>query len=128
MNRALLETGLPVPPEAIMHDWWLSMVASAFGRRCYLDRALIDYRQHARNAIGAKAQDQPVVFRSIFHRLFDDRHSEIFRLNAQQAGAFLSAYRHRLGLTQRITLHMAKALAWPFPPIQRLLYRLLRKL
>ena len=32
MNRALLEKALPVPPEAIMHDWWLSLVASALGR------------------------------------------------------------------------------------------------
>ena len=128
MNRALLEEGLPVSPDAIMHDWWLSMVASALGSRHYLDQALIDYRQHASNAIGAKARDEPVVFRSIFHRLFDDRHGEIFRLNAQQAGAFLAAYQHRLNLTQRTTLRMAKALAWPFPPLQRLIYRLLRKL
>ena len=128
MNRPLLETGLPVPPEAIMHDWWLSMVASALGSRRYLDQPLIDYRQHASNAIGAKAQDEPVVFRSIFHRLFDNRHGEIFRLNAQQAEAFLSAYQDRLSLKQRIILRMAKALAWPFPPVQRLMYRLLRKL
>ncbi|MEZ5701548.1 MAG: glycosyltransferase family 2 protein [Burkholderiaceae bacterium] len=128
MNRALLETGLPVSPDAIMHDWWLSMVASALGCRRYLDQSLIDYRQHASNAIGAKARDEPVVFRSIIHRLFDDRHGEIFRLNAQQAGAFLVAYRSRLSLVQRTTLRMAKALAWPFPPLQRLIYRLLRKL
>jgi hypothetical protein len=124
MNRALLETGLPVPPEAIMHDWWLSMVASALGSRRYLDQALIDYRQHASNAIGAKAQDKPVAFRTIFHRLFDNRHGEIFRLNAQQAGAFLAVYQDRLSFQQRITLRMAKALAWPFPPVQRLMYRL----
>jgi glycosyltransferase involved in cell wall biosynthesis len=128
MNRALLENGLPVPPEAIMHDWWLSMVASALGSRHYLDLPLIDYRQHASNAIGAKARDEPVVFRSIIHRLFDDRHSEIFRLNAQQANAFLAVYRDRLSFKQRIILRMAKALAWPFPPLQRLMYRLLRKL
>jgi len=128
MNRALLETGLPVSPDAIMHDWWLSMVASALGTRSYLDQALIDYRQHASNAIGAKEKDQPVVFRSYFHRLFDDRHSEIFRLNAQQASAFLAVYSDRLGMKQRWILHMAKALAWPFPPLQRLTYRILRTL
>lgn len=128
MNRALLETGLPVPPQAIMHDWWLSMVASALGSRHYLDLPLIDYRQHTSNAIGAKARDEPVAFRSIIHRLFDDRHSEIFRLNAQQASAFLAVYQDRLSFKQRITLRMAKVLAWPFPPVQRLIYRLLRKL
>lgn len=128
MNQALLQTGLPVPNEAIMHDWWLSLVASALGHRVYLDQSLIDYRQHASNAIGAKAQDQPVVYRSYLHRLFDDRHSAIFQLNARQAAAFLERYRDRLGVRQRLTLWLAQHLALPFPPLQRLMYRVLRRL
>jgi len=75
-----------------MHDWWLSLVASALGSRQYLDQSLIDYRQHASNAIGAKAQDKPVAFKTIVHRLFDDRHGEIFRLNARQARGFLARF------------------------------------
>lgn len=128
MNRALLEKALPVPPEAIMHDWWLSLVASALGSRRYLDQALIDYRQHASNAIGAKAQDQPVAFKTILHRLFDDRHSEIFRLNARQAGGFLARFGPELTSRQRWTTWLASQLALPFPPLQRLIYRLLRRL
>ncbi len=128
MNRHLLETGLPVPQEAIMHDWWLSLVASAIGQRIYLDQALIDYRQHASNAIGAKAQDAPVAYRTILHRLFDDRHGEIFRLNARQAGAFLTRFKTRLSVKQRVVLWLASHLDIPFPPLQRLTYRLLRKL
>jgi glycosyltransferase involved in cell wall biosynthesis len=128
MNRSLLETGLPVPQEAIMHDWWLSLVASALGQRTYLDQALIDYRQHASNAIGAKAQDAPVAYRTYLHRVFDDRHSEIFRLNARQAGAFLERFKERLSARQRLVLWLAKHLDIPFPPLQRLTYRLLRKL
>ena len=128
MNRSLLETGLPVPEEAIMHDWWLSLVASAIGQRTYLDQALIDYRQHASNAIGAKAQDAPVAYRTILHRLFDDRHSEIFQLNARQAGAFLARFKDRLNVKQRLVLWLASHLDIPFPPLQRLTYRLLRKL
>lgn len=128
MNQPLLKAGLPVHPHAIMHDWWLSMVASALGLRHYIDQPLIDYRQHATNAIGAKAKDHPVVYRSYIHRFFDNRHSEIFRLNAQQARAFLDTYRDRLTMGQRMVLNMAKALDWPFPPLQRLMYRLLRQL
>ncbi len=128
MNRSLLETGLPVPEEAIMHDWWLSLVASAIGQRTYLDQALIDYRQHASNAIGAKAQDAPVAYRTYLHRLFDNRHGEIFRLNARQAGAFLKRFKARLSTRQRFVLWLASHLDIPFPPLQRLTYRLLRKL
>ena len=128
MNRELLEKGLPIHPEAIMHDWWLSLVASALGHRCYLDQALIDYRQHASNAIGAKAQDKPVVFKSILHRLFDDRHGDIFRLNARQARAFLDQYRSQLSRRQRFVSWLASHLALPIPPAQRLLYRVLRQM
>ena len=128
MNRELLEKALPVPPEAIMHDWWLSLVASALGSRRYLDQALIDYRQHASNAIGAKAKDQPVAFKTILHRLFDDRHSEIFRLNAQQAGGFLKRFQAELTRRQRLTAWLASQLSLPFPPLQRMIYRVLRRL
>lgn len=128
MNRALLEKALPVPPEAIMHDWWLSLVASALGSRIYLDQTLIDYRQHASNAIGAKAQDQPVAFKTILHRLFDDRHGEIFRLNARQARGFLARFGGELTVRQRFTTWLASQLSLPFPPLQRLVYRVLRRL
>lgn len=131
MNRALLETGLPVPAEAIMHDWWLSLVASALGSRTYLDCALIDYRQHERNAIGAKAKDDNPREKRFFKRLagfFDQRHRQIFGLNARQADAFLRRYRPRLSIAQTMTLRCVKLLAWPIPPMQRSIFLILRKL
>lgn len=131
MNRALLETGLPVPAEAIMHDWWLSLVASALGVRTYLDRALIDYRQHEHNAIGAKAKDEHPREKRLLKRLagfFDQRHRQIFGLNARQAGAFLRRYRRRLTLRQALTLRCVQLLAWPIPPMQRSIYLVLRRL
>lgn len=131
MNRELLELGLPVPREAIMHDWWLSMVASALGSRTYLDRALIDYRQHERNAIGAKAKDDNPREKRFLKRLagfFDQRHRQIFGLNARQAGAFLRRYRKQLSVGQAMTLRGVKLLAWPIPPMQRSIFLLLRRL
>ena len=54
-NRALLELALPVPKEAIMHDWWLALYAGFFGRLLPLPQTLVSYRQHGANAIGAKS-------------------------------------------------------------------------
>ncbi|MGV6818337.1 MAG: glycosyltransferase family 2 protein [Thiotrichales bacterium] len=51
-NRALLEAALPLPDAALMHDWWLMLVAGAKGDIHYIDSALLAYRQHQHNEIG----------------------------------------------------------------------------
>lgn len=38
----------------VMHDWWASLVAAAFGEVVHLDRATISYRQHGDNSVGAE--------------------------------------------------------------------------
>lgn len=54
INRALCDLALPIPEQAIMHDWWLALVASAFGSIVTLNTPTVLYRQHAQNVIGAK--------------------------------------------------------------------------
>jgi rhamnosyltransferase len=54
-NRALLEISLPVSGQAVMHDWWLGLHAAFFGRLAYMPQRLLKYRQHRKNAIGAKS-------------------------------------------------------------------------
>ena len=58
INRALLQLALPLPPEAVMHDWWLA-VLSGSGARHYLPEPLMQYRQHGRNQIGARDRGLP---------------------------------------------------------------------
>lgn len=126
MNRALLTRSTPVPPQSIMHDWWISLVASALGRRKYLPLALVDYRQHGQNTIGAKEYVKPVARRHFFARIMDDRHHEVFLANAAQADAFLAHFAPLLSAHQRTALHLARGLAVHFAPWQRVLFRLLR--
>ncbi|MBN4076889.1 glycosyltransferase family 2 protein [Mariprofundus ferrooxydans] len=54
MNRRLLEFALPMPADALMHDWWLALCAAVFGHIGYIDQPLVKYRQHDRNEVGAK--------------------------------------------------------------------------
>ena len=52
-NRALRDAALPMPPETVMHDWWMMLVAVTTGSIAYLDQATLLYRQHGSNQMGA---------------------------------------------------------------------------
>ncbi len=70
INRALAELCGAIPAEAIMHDWWLALLAAACGRIEHIHEATLQYRQHPTNSVGAKAWNfSYVVSRGI--RMFD---------------------------------------------------------
>lgn len=54
VNRALLKLALPIPAEAVMHDWWLALCAATAGEIGYLPQATVRYRQHGNNCVGAR--------------------------------------------------------------------------
>lgn len=54
INRSLLQLASPIPENAAMHDWWLALVASAFGHIEALMTPTLMYRQHGGNALGAQ--------------------------------------------------------------------------
>lgn len=53
LNRACIRLALPIPLEALMHDWWLALVATAHGKVGFLPDSTISYRQHDSNQLGA---------------------------------------------------------------------------
>ena len=53
-NKALVRLALPVPRAALMHDYWLALVACAAGHVGAVEEPLMLYRQHERNTIGAR--------------------------------------------------------------------------
>lgn len=96
INKALRNLALPIPREAIMHDWWLALVASAFGKVSYVNEALILYRQHGRNDVGAtKFGISYVLFRlTDFVNTVEIKQS--INLTIRQAEAFLISYSRKL--------------------------------
>lgn len=54
LNRALLRQALPIPSEALMHDWWLALVASGCGQIALVEPPGVLYRQHGGNVLGAR--------------------------------------------------------------------------
>lgn len=54
VNRACIVRATPVPVQAYMHDWWLALICAALGRIQVMPEALIDYRLHSNNVVGAQ--------------------------------------------------------------------------
>lgn len=92
INRKLAQKCLPIPSGAIMHDWWIGLVASKFGEIGYLDEVTIKYRQHASNTIGAKG----FSYWGIIKKGFDISYKIKIDTNITQAKAFLEQFRDEL--------------------------------
>jgi glycosyltransferase involved in cell wall biosynthesis len=54
-NAALRDLARPIPAEAMMHDWWLALVAATFGEIVPLVEPTVLYRQHGANTLGARS-------------------------------------------------------------------------
>ncbi len=101
LNRALLELGRPIPPDACVHDHWYALVASAFGHIAAIREPLIEYRQHGSNVTGAKKWGTPYVM-SHARRLYAENGArQTIDRNILQARAFLALFEDRLSPTQK---------------------------
>lgn len=67
VNRALLTAALPIPKAAVMHDWWLMLIAQTFGKIGHIQRPGIAYRQHESNQVGAKQGNLLSIAKEVFH-------------------------------------------------------------
>ena len=91
INHALAELAARAGevPQMMMHDWWLALIASAFGKAAFLPEATIDYRQHGKNQVGAKNAGSLAYLKSrlngtYIHAMRDE--------TAAQAAAFRKVY------------------------------------
>jgi hypothetical protein len=123
-NRAALEFAVPLPP-ASPHDWWLALSASSLGRIAEAPRPTVRYRQHGRNAIGARSRHAFVPALLRHPRRFIDRTLSEFAIGVEQAAVlsgrlverghadaaatqrvkqYVSAFRSDSGLLSRLAL------------------------
>lgn len=95
INRKLLSLALPIPSNAIMHDWWFALVASAFGEIAAVKAQTLKYRQHGGNSIGAKRWG----YRHVAVQMLGGIEELRRRIGAtqDQARSFVERYEDRLG-------------------------------
>ncbi len=98
INRALKEKCGAIPNDCIMHDWWLALVATAFGKVNYTQEATMCYRQHAGNQVGAKASYGLAFIKRKLATLDEVRKN--YNATYTQAKAFLECYGASLSQSQ----------------------------
>ena len=91
MNNKLakLSCNCPFPKEAIMHDWWIALICSVFGKSAFLNYSTMDYRQHGNNSVGAKNVASPSY---LLERLKSRAMKKSIRNSIEQAQAFLNCF------------------------------------
>ena len=85
MNRAMLPYLEQLPRVCLMHDAWLALLASCFGRIGWVGQPLYLYRQHRDNTLGAEKGDS---LKGAGARIKDGgRAKENYRLMSGRPGA-----------------------------------------
>lgn len=99
-NRALALLASPLPPECLMHDWWIALVAAGMGKIAVIDKQTISYRQHTTNALGA------IKFGTAEHiRLAMQRMEELSQKKLNQARVFQNRYTHLLSVNDQAVIN-----------------------
>ena len=109
-NSQLARLCLTQPKEAIMHDWWLALVAAAHGRMHYIDLPLVRYRQHTSNSIGAHARKKKSIMRWIRDVRFQHGIEFHYKI-ALQTKAFIKCHSRYCGKRERFLLKQIGYLA-----------------
>lgn len=52
LNQAMIQKVTELPTKARYHDWWVALIAAAFGHIEYLPEQTLLYRQHGDNVVG----------------------------------------------------------------------------
>jgi hypothetical protein len=116
-NRALIDLVRDCDPDPmIMHDWWLALVASCFGRLGRMDEATVLYRQHQANDTGANEWNRARLLDNLLGSLFRQRRFRQLPDFERQARAFVDRYGDRLNRQQaevtRVVAHLREHSAW----------------
>lgn len=105
INRTLASKSLSISNKAIMHDWWIGLIATAFGEIGFIDESTMKYRQHGKNDTGAKNYNYKNIVAKIIELIFDDKSKKMFMAkNIVQSEEFLKEFKEQLDGNSRIIL------------------------
>lgn len=93
-NRSLLNRFIQLPKNSTMHDHWFALIAAAFGKIIFIEKATILYRQHASNSVGVNRRN---LIENIKYKIFSSKkiHQDLV-MQYRQAREFLNIYANML--------------------------------
>lgn len=93
VNAAIIPYLETVPEEIRVHDWWLALICSCFGKIGYLPETTLQYRQHHDNMIGGSG-----FFSYVKNRIINlKKQRAVLEQTFAQGKAFYLLFRDRLG-------------------------------
>lgn len=115
INRALKNLSPTVPVDALSHDWWLALVACAFGKIESIPIPTVLYRQHQKNVFGVSKWNyftfllnaiRTLIHQNIFTMIKEEKNQTrmIQKRLYNQANSFYNYYSEKLDKQQSLLL------------------------
>jgi len=104
INQALAELCSDQGDEAIMHDWWIGLVASLKGKILYLPKRLVHYRQHDSNVCGTVPVQRGNE--RLLRKLTGDYNKEYYEKVSRQCAAFYKKYNNEMKPIDRVVFNI----------------------
>lgn len=105
LNRSLLLSATPIPPEALLHDHWLAISASLVGKIAFVPEALILHRVHTSNASRAASAHKKEASAELGSKVSNKNfHNYLYKQTAQ-ARAILHHFESKISAEQRSLLN-----------------------
>ena len=102
LNQKALMCALPIPREAMMHDWWLVLKVKQLGVVGFVDRPTMYYRQHGENCLGAVKVDF----------MYFLMNSSLFVSHTEGRPIFIDVLRQAQALDSKVTLKRLRMLKY----------------
>jgi hypothetical protein len=117
INRPLRLQARPIPPEAMMHDHWLALVAVATRVIAFLDEPTVLYR-HGRNAIGANRPRTRKLLQRVYGTLVSRDRERVLKRYSRNAAVLLERFGDRMSPRHRAATETLAKL-WHMPRLRR---------
>lgn len=105
INRTLAEIIRPIPPEALLHDHWIALIASLLGEIHYIPSTTILHRIHDTNASRAASIHRKEQDSSVKSKISNHNFHNYLRKLCRQAEVILTRYDASLSTTQKQLLY-----------------------